>query len=136
MKFLNFYFIIPNFHTPGNRCAKRNTKQKHTSPNFMSSMKSQKNGKFQKSSSPTREKSQSLEISPDTCLSKISFNMLNLNNNNDSSYQSVCSQDEINETGDDFNGYNEYANDEMNELNDEENNSYDGDQDDEYGVYG
>lgn len=35
----------------------------------------------------------SFEISPDVCLSKISFNMLNINNN-DSSYQSIGSEDE------------------------------------------
>ena len=43
------------------------------------------------------------EISPDTCLAKISFNMLNLNN--DSSYQSVCSndlEDELTENADSF----------------------------------
>ena len=39
------------------------------------------------------------EISPDTCLAKISFNMLNLNN--DSSYQSVCDlEDELADNAD------------------------------------
>jgi hypothetical protein len=72
------------------------------------------------------------EISPDTCLSKISFNMLNLNSNNDCSYQSSGSndlEDELNdcETG---NKSNFYEQDENNNDEDDEN-VYDDDDDDE-----
>lgn len=73
-----------------NRCRKRANKPKA----YRQSAKSQKKGTRLK----VIDKS-SYEISPDTCLSKISFNMLNITGgNNDSSYQSVCSEDEITES--------------------------------------
>lgn len=78
--------------------------------------------------------SKSFEISPDTCLAKISFNMLNItNSNNNSSVPSVCSEDELNDRG---KGNCEYDVEDYNTENlteeglNYEANSYDGDQDD------
>lgn len=76
----------------------------------------------------------SFEISPDTCLSKISFNMLNItNSNNNSSAHSVCSEDELNDRGKSSCEYDaeDYNTENLTEegLNYEAN-SYDGDQDD------
>ncbi len=117
-------------------------KKRSSSSRLLNIDKSQK--KFK---SELRDLKASYEISPDTCLSKISFNMINLNNsnsnvNNDGSYESVCSEDDMNENNlDDSTSSNKKSNNEFEydntyesaypnvDLNDEEDNSYDADQD-------
>ena len=80
-------------------------------------------------------------ISPETSLAKISFNMLNLNSNNDCSYQSVGSndmEDDMNdgsESGNKSSRDNNYCfdNDEFN--NDEANITEDNDYNEEENIY-
>jgi len=133
-----FYIDEGNHELFSNRYSKRSNRSKPYS----------NNGKLKKKlkSQTQQENKQSFEISPDTCLSKISFNMLNINNNNnannDGSYQSVCSEDEMNENNlDESTSSNKKSNNEFEydnayegsfpnvDLNDEDN-SYDADQDD------